>query len=82
MSQRKKKRKTDKEIFDEWCKHMGYDNKSWPAYLHKFYLMCIKKAREWEPRINHGLHFADYLNICDDDDDFDSFYGKDYPWEV
>lgn len=35
-------------------------------------------ARKEEPRINRGTHLVDWMNICDDDDNFNSFYGSDY----
>ena len=44
------------------------------------FINSVKSARQDEPRINCGRHYADYLNICDDDDDMDSFYGENYPW--
>lgn len=43
-----------------------------------WYVRFVKLARQDEPRISCGAHYLDYIMICDEDDDMDSFYGPDY----
>ena len=69
-------RKTDEQIYDEYVGLMELKNV--PDFIRLWGIKCIALARQEEPRINAGTHFIDWINICDDDDDFDSFYGKDY----
>lgn len=73
-------RKTDIEICRDYHKLMnysvGFDDH--PQWLQQLLENQVKRAREFEPRINCAEHYADYLNICDEDDDFDSFYGENY----
>ena len=76
------KRRTDKEIFEGYCEAMGWPYPLKPNCAHVFGLSVVKKARKEEPRINHWAHFADWMNICDEDDDMDSFYGEDYDWDI
>lgn len=68
--------KTDEQILEEYLKLMELPHVEEP--WRGFFLRVIARARQDEPRINCGLHVMDWENICDDDDDFDSFYGTDY----
>lgn len=70
-------RKTNQEILSEF---LIANNQSYPLNKEdeEFWISLIQKCREDEPRINSGLHLLDFCNICDDDDDMDSFYGEDY----
>ena len=70
-------RKSNEEILEEYFRSMNIDS-CVPDDLHKHWLHTVEVAREYEPRINSGIHYIDWINICDDDDDFDSFYGEDY----
>lgn len=71
-------RKTSKQVLEEYCKEMErpYPEGIWADFM----LHMVVRCREDEPRINCGVHLIDYMNICDEDDDMDSFYGPDYPW--
>lgn len=71
-------RKDDQQILDEYLLICQIDKQKMPQYLIDFFLRDIRRARELEPRINDGYHYYDLGNICDEDDNFDSFYGKDY----
>jgi len=70
---------TDKEVYEDYCKLCDrqpvQDSVVLEALINMVHIM-----REDEPRINCGAHLLDYMNICDEDDDMDSFYGPDYPW--
>ncbi len=68
-------RKTDEQILQEYF-HLMKINDS--LDIREFWLKMVAAARSEEPRINSGVHYCDWCNICDDDDDFDSFYGDDY----
>jgi hypothetical protein len=70
---------TDKEILEDWFRLMDKKVPTDPVLVD---VLCemIAKCRKDEPRINCGGHLLDYINICDEDDDMDSFYGSDYPW--
>lgn len=46
--------------------------------VRKFFIKTIGIARQEEPRITTGQHFYDWINIVDDDDTMDSYYGEDY----
>lgn len=73
--------KSDLEIAKEWVVFVANDKKRFeelPEWYQTILLGTVKKAREEEPRINCGLHLVDWMNICDEDDTFDSFYGEDY----
>jgi hypothetical protein len=75
------KRLTDEELLVDYCRVMEYqlpkkENSLWNDIM----LTMIGRCRQDEPRINCGTHLIDYMNICDEDDDMDSFYGEDYPW--
>jgi hypothetical protein len=71
-------RKTDEEILVEYLQLKGIGKSGTEEPFKGFYLRCIARAREDEPRINSGIHLLDWEYISDEDDDFDSFYGKDY----
>ena len=71
------KRLTDEEVLLDYWRIMGQEPAKDPRML-SLWMNLVGKIREDEPRINRGAHMADYLNICDDDDDMDSFYGPNY----
>ena len=71
-------RKTDEQVLDEYFQEMEIDKSKIPAEILQIWIGFVSKARRDEPRINSGCHYIDWCNICDDDDDFDSFYGPDY----
>lgn len=72
-------RKTDEEILQEYFELMCADQVgNIPEEVYKHWLNIVSAARSEEPRINSGSHYIDWINICDDDDDFDTFYGDDY----
>ena len=69
-------RKTDEQIASEYLAHhrqVPADDLYWRALLR-----LVASCRKVEPRINSGSHLLDYLNICDEDDTMDTFYGADY----
>lgn len=69
-------RKSDEEILREW---LDIEGSPYPTGdVKESMLRMVAQIRKHEPRINSGLHLMDFLNICDDDDDMDSFYGEDY----
>ena len=69
--------KFDKEIFIEYCQEMDIPYPS-DERLEKLMLSMVRYCRRDEPRIDSGLHLIDYSNICDEDDNMDTFYGPDY----
>ncbi len=68
--------KTDEQILKEYLKETETPVPN--DEILKFMELMVHKIREAEPRINSGIHLVDYMSICDDDDDMDSFYGPDY----
>lgn len=71
-------RKTDEQIAREYCDLMEIDLANTPDWYFSWLVRIIGQARKAEPRINSGVHIVDWIGICDEDDDFDSFYGPDY----
>lgn len=71
-------RKTDEEIYTDYLIEMGGDPSKMDPKIFQAMVSWVHKIREDEPRINSWVHLHDYTMICDDDDDMDSFYGKDY----
>ncbi len=63
-------------IAREYAKAMRFKNQD--DEMMDLLSRLVRQAQRFEPRINCGLHVVDWLNICDEDDDFDSFYGSDY----
>ena len=70
--------KADEQIAEEYCNLMEIDLSRCPRWYFGHLVAIIKLARKEEPRINSGVHLYDWTMICDEDDDFDSFYGPDY----
>lgn len=64
---------TDEEVYRDYCNliDMDYPNSDLAAII----LKLVHSIRQDEPRINSGVHLFDYMMICDEDDDMDSFYG-------
>lgn len=71
-------RLTDEQVLEDYAKEMEIDLPSPGNPWRDFMLSIVKIAREKEPRINSGAHLCDWVTICDDDDDFASYYGEDY----
>ena len=71
-------RKTDEQIAHEYCDLMEIDLSRMSDWYFSWLAGIVGQARMGEPRINSGVHFYDWTMICDEDDDFDSFYGPDY----
>lgn len=67
----------EKRIADEFAQAHGRKPEEVPDWLRDTMCFLVRKAREDEPRINCGLHMADY-SLMEEHDDFDSFYGPDY----
>jgi hypothetical protein len=75
-------RRTDREVAIDYASIDSTDRLAQSAGLGVDTLeIVVRIARRDEPRINSGLHLIDWFGICDEDDDFDSFYGADYPWD-
>lgn len=73
-----KQRLTDEEVYREYLTLMRTPLDQISPDIFAALVKMVGKCREDEPRINRGVHLADYLNICDEDDTMDSFYGPDY----
>lgn len=69
--------KSDEEILKEYYEIMEkpLPTEKWQVEL---LIQFVNMIRKDEPRINSGYHLLDYTMICDENDDMDSFYGKDY----
>lgn len=70
-------RRTDEELAKEYLLLYGIKPEVVDQHLWLI-LPFVQRAREDEPRINCVAHLVDWTMICDEDDDFDSFYGPDY----
>lgn len=70
---------TDEELLDDYYKEMGYQSIQ-ESKIREIMVRWMGNLRKEEPRLSCGTHVVDYCNICDDDDNMDSFYGEDYPW--
>lgn len=68
--------RTDEEVLDDYYRILRETPAD--AWTRKVMLNIVKTCRKEEPRINCGAHLLDYMNICDEDDTVDSFYGSDY----
>lgn len=68
---------SDVEIAKEYLRLKGV-NEDTIETEYALLIPFVQSARREEPRINCGGHLLDYTMICDEDDTFDSFYGKDY----
>jgi hypothetical protein len=74
-------RKSDEEVWLEYMKAMGHNPNAIALELRPVVIGMVTSCRRDEPRINSGLHLCDYINICDDDDTFESFYGDYFAQE-
>ncbi len=68
---------TDEEVLLDYWRVMEQKPIEDPA-IKEALVRMVKRCRQEEPRINCGAHLVDYINICDDDDNMDSFYGPNY----
>ena len=68
--------RTDEEVLDDYYRILRETPAD--AWTREVMLRVVKAFREQEPRINSGAHLLDYMNICDEDDTVESFYGSDY----
>jgi len=73
-----KRRLTNEEVYREYLALMEIPPGQILPEIFASLVRMVGRCREEEPRINRGVHLADYLNICDEDDTMDSFYGPDY----
>ncbi len=70
----------EKRIATEYLLAMAPNRKAEeiPDFMFDFTCSTVRLAMKEEPRISCGLHIVDWMLICDEEDDFDSFYGPNY----
>lgn len=63
-------------IIREYQSLMGYAQDN--PMLDILTAYSLRAARRMDSRVNRGAHLINWMMICDEDDDFESFYGPNY----